>query len=660
MSGNSGMSNAIMSIEIGVVLAFLTNRFLLLEGNITPPANVVSYGGRVDNKNPSRVTDLIDLPVPWNEPGGVDMGSLRSRELTDQHLMDSVFYVPGTVDIESSDAASFARGRKTWLCETEELAEVPVLMVSEDPVVPEQGRKRNNLGFYSYFFYFDDETRRAAYQVLERMRPKGPYAELAQRVAADIGRFNAVHMRRGDFKVTYGVTVLDRQPWEAIDAMDRHFSRDERLLICTDERDDPFFDEIKQAWPDPVFIDHHILDNYGKEFFALPQHDSIALAYLSQLVAAESQDFIGTMTSTFTSMIQRFRGNRGKPELFKFLWNELPDPGERAERGRHPVSDCVPLENGIMVEELEGPYSWNRYTNLINPAWMREWPESFLTESVLETGALADHAPLVSPDTAARAARVEAQLQFEGLRVKIKSSVPGLAFKLTEMLYSGDDAGAGNVVASISVDHRDGRYEICANGHLVGNAETEGEAPAAIVRHLAKLLGDARRTHSWFDGMVFQRSGRSIVYTGDPGQDEDMIADALCSSGWEMMGDVAIPVRSQSCEIVPFSRCSWPKGAATRVEHRLRPLTAIVHGTRHLHGRDSVVELSPSVGAAELLTESLDFKFDRERAVKRLCKLVEQVPIFGLSFSRAENASGKLDFLASYQARESKTGQAGD
>ena len=44
------------------------------------------------------------------------------------------------------------------------------------------------------------------------MRAKQPFAELAERVAADLGSFNAVHLRRGDFKVTYGVTTLDRQP----------------------------------------------------------------------------------------------------------------------------------------------------------------------------------------------------------------------------------------------------------------------------------------------------------------------------------------------------------------------------------------------------------------------------------------------------------------
>ena len=67
-SGRSGLSNAIMSVEAGVILAHLTNRLLVLDGNVSPPANIVAYDGRVNNRQSSRVTDLIDLPVPWSNP----------------------------------------------------------------------------------------------------------------------------------------------------------------------------------------------------------------------------------------------------------------------------------------------------------------------------------------------------------------------------------------------------------------------------------------------------------------------------------------------------------------------------------------------------------------------------------------------------------------
>ena len=93
----------------------------------------------------------------------------------------------------------------------------------------------------------------------------------------------------GGVKLTYGVTTLDRKPWEAIEAMDQVFARTDPLVIVTDERDDPFFNEIKLAYPDHHFIDWHILDHYGGEFAQLPQTDSLSLALLSQLVAAEAR-----------------------------------------------------------------------------------------------------------------------------------------------------------------------------------------------------------------------------------------------------------------------------------------------------------------------------------------------------------------------------------
>jgi len=468
-------------------------------------------------------------------------------------------------------------------------------------------------------------------------------------VVADLGSFNAVHMRRGDFKVTYGVTVLDRHPWEAIEALDKHFSREQRLLICTDERDDPFFRELKEAWKDHVFIDHHILDHFGKEFFALPCHDSIALAYLTQLVAAESEDFIGTMTSTFTSMIQRYRGNRGKVEPFKFLWNELPDPGERRERGRHPVSECVPLENGIMIEEFAGPYSWNRYNQRINPAWMREWPESFLTEAVLETGALAGKSTGALSEPAQSARRTEARLQFENLGVSVHSKVPGLAFKLTEVLYLGERDNRSNI-ASLEIRQQDGTFALLANDSVVGKAASQQALMGELIRYLVPLLGKARPNHAWLRGMLFRKGGNALVYTGQLGTTEDTIADALCTSGWEFLGDEVIPVRANSLEAIPFTRLGWPKGAAARLRWQQARVVAIVYGQNRLHASASIQSLPPSVAAAEIMQQSIDFMFDRKRAIDRLCRIAEQIPMYALSFDRATAVPALLEFLTTREA----------
>jgi hypothetical protein len=375
--GNCGFSNLLMSMELGVVASFLLDRVLVLEGNVPPPANIVTYPGRgVTNRHRSTVTDLVEMPVPWLDAGDARYDPATAVVMSEGSVMGAVFPWPA-VDDASADFVQFAHGREHVLIETG--AARAATAVRLFPVAPD-GSALENFGFYSYFFHLDAPTRHAVHALLRRMRPKPPYAALARKVSDSLGRFNAVHVRRGDFKQTYGVTTLDRTPAEAIRVFDANFARQDPLLILTDEPADPFFTPITAHYPHALFVDHHILDHFRDDFFELPYHDAIALAYLSQLVAADSLDFVGTMTSTFTSMVQRYRGNRGRAEPFKFLWNELPDPHLAADtRGSHPPSDCVPLHpDGRLVEEYDGPYSWTRYNRRINPAWQREWPESFL------------------------------------------------------------------------------------------------------------------------------------------------------------------------------------------------------------------------------------------------------------------------------------------
>lgn len=656
MSGHSGLSNGIMSIEVGVVLAFLTNRFLVLDGNISARPYVVSYGGRVTNDRPCRVTDLIDLPVAWAEPDGTtDLSG--GLDLTDLHLWDVVLPFPCSVDVSSADARSFAHTRTKWVPITEELDRVSVLRVSEDPRIPGSEDRRRNLSFYSYLFYFDNETRRSVYRLLQRMGPKKPYAELARRVAADLGAFNAVHLRRGDFKVTYGVTTLDRQPWEAIDVLDHHFRRQDLLVIATDDRGDPFLDEITAAYPHHVFIDHHILDQYASDFFALPQHDSLALAYLSQLIAAESQDFIGSMTSTFTAIIQRYRGNRGRREPFKFLWNELPADGDPLEPGRHPISECVPLDRGIMIEENSGPYSWNRYNPRINPAWMREWPESFLTPEALATGALMDGSATLSAtplntraDVAPRRRRgaespSHVYVDFEHLQVAIRVEPIELRARLAQAFSARLADTPGNVIAELGIESlKGGGHRLSRNGHFLAETAGPAELVQAVTLHLVTLYTHARRQHVWLRGAAVARAGQALVVTGTLGSESDFLPDALAAAGWEVLGDGVVPIRVADCMVLPFcGNTAWRGTAAGR---EAVSLAGIVVAIRRLHTRDALVTLSPSVAVAELIGACQDFSIDRDRAVERLCRLAERRTVGQLFFSGSVRATELLSEFA--------------
>ena len=484
-------------------------------------------------------------------------------------------------------------------------------------------------------------------RLLERMRAKQAFAELAKRVADDIGSFNAVHMRRGDFKVTYGVTTLDRQPWEAIEALDHVFDRGVPLVIVTDERDDPFFREIKLAYPHHYFIDWHILDAYGAEFAQLPQTDSLSLAYLSQLVAAESRNFIGTMTSTFTSIIQRYRGNRGKDEPFRFLWNELPEPGAFFERGRHAVSHCIPLDRGMMVEEREGPYSWNRVSQRINPAWMREWPESFLTPETLTGSAHArtpgarTGTPLGKRGGAGAPAASVVYLTFENLQIAVRSRDADLLYRVGLSFGARHGEAAGNVIADLEVVCTGGRYSVLRNGQRVGEANDAMQLGELVKVLVVPVFTSARRRHSWLRGAGFARAGRAMVVAGDLGSGDDSVVDALQEEGWDLLEQGVIAIRMQDLVVLPFGVSTRPEGA-THGRRIPTPLDSLVVAAQRLHARDLIAPLSPAVAVAALIETSLDYRADPDRAVERLCRLVEQRSVAQLSFSRAKQAARLL------------------
>ena len=155
--GRSGLSNGIMSIEIGVVLAFLTDRVLVIEGNISPTANLVDHGNAVTNEHRSRITDLLALPIPWLDAEAFAVTSRQARDLTDRPLWDSVFCHPPDIDTATADFQAFAHTRKNVLTYTPELAAADVLKVTEGPVGDSPAEQRN-FSFYSYLFYLDGTT----------------------------------------------------------------------------------------------------------------------------------------------------------------------------------------------------------------------------------------------------------------------------------------------------------------------------------------------------------------------------------------------------------------------------------------------------------------------------------------------------------------------
>ena len=678
-NGDAGLSNLIMSIELGVVLSRLTDRVLVLKGNRSPPANVVNYDGLVC-RYPSRVTDLIDLGVPWIDTNSTNPHMFVPHEICPRPVWDSIFYFPAYLSTQSDDIRSFAGRRSDFITVDDNLQNIPTLSFSG-------GLEANTLSFYSYFFYLDSGAQLQMLDALRQLQPKPELAAFAKRVADDLGPFNAVHIRRGDFKVTTGVTTLDRTPGEAVAALDDQFSGKDRLVILTDEAEDPFFDEIKGAYRDHVFLDHHILDNYGPDFMQLPAHDSIALAYISQLVGAELRDFIGTMTSTFTALIQRMRGNRGKDERFKFLWNELPAAGDKLEPGRHPFSDCIRLEKGVMVAEREGPYSWNGYDARLNPAWMREWPESFLNETVMAERAL-NRATVLSRGLASPAALERNNgrggslaICFLDTNVIASSNSENTTGAIKELFAAMIFPSSVPPLGEVRIDTRGNRAELSIDGDKVGEDRDASGLLRALYREVVCRFIDGYPELIWLHAGSAASGAGAAVLPGKWGRGKSSLVVALCERGWSFLSDDIAPldaakwtvapfpatprIRANSGKEIPRSKLgNIPKSAVPIAPEAMadgpQPISMIVFPYYSTRATTQLTPILPGQAVGELLENCLSLAKNENATINRLCAMVEALPVYRLRFSDAAEAAELLIDAQASMLLPIRTGYPGE
>lgn len=360
----SGYSNNKMSLDIAIALAYLTDRVLVpYRFRLPRRFNVDSHLDQA--LEPMLVPNLFDIPVSWSDehlfktwisvPGAVECG-LRS-------VHESVLCFPGSVPTDDEHFLHFRNGRPYAYAFSEREHAAADLHINTD-----------TLGYYSYFFYLDDERRRALVDLMRRVKPKQQYLDAADRIVASLGPFNAVHIRRDDFlsnalskeKITRSTSVSGQ---EIVANLATRMNRDDLLVVCTDGSSrEEIFGPIQQHFRETIFLDRYLRESPSvREIMAaLPHGHEGVDALLTQLIASKAQVFVGTLFSTFTALIHRYRAFDRQESSFLFCHSDFLSPLVRYDR-----CEFLPTD--------DGPYSWNRLRYLVSPdaySWLREWPEA--------------------------------------------------------------------------------------------------------------------------------------------------------------------------------------------------------------------------------------------------------------------------------------------
>lgn len=328
--GRVGMSNILMSIENALLIAKLTDRDKIV---FYCPKNIF-------NSKDKKIFDLYDIDFEYE----ISLTSIDESIVSLEHGLHNL-----CIYTDEYPTKNFLNGRTN------------VLNINDYTKYQEFRTKNNEtLGFYSYLFYFSDNNKRKVLQdwLKNTLKPKQRYLDYAKDIVNQIrsvyGTYSSIHVRRGD----YLFTSNRNKDIQCQDLDLSNLNNNNLLIIHSDESSD-YFSCLKDKYKNIWYIDNTL------------SGDTVEKGLVSLLVASYSDDFIGTMFSTFTSYIQRYRMYNGLTEDFKFLYSQKED---------------VLLYNNRFKESSFGENTWNRIT--INDSlrqicfWFREWQESYYQKSL--------------------------------------------------------------------------------------------------------------------------------------------------------------------------------------------------------------------------------------------------------------------------------------
>ncbi len=313
--GCGGFFNELMSLELGVALSVVTERLLLLDELRFPIYN---------SEKGLNLFDLVDVSFPCAVG---DFGAVRGVALPELH---GARFNPG--DLRAFDHA-------------------PTVETCND----------QTLGYYSYAL---PPESRVVYACNRLIAIKEIYRRVAMEIVGhllrDNGPYASVHVRRATF-VGWQPEVGSVGMHEILHNIQCHVPEGCPLLIHSDEREASYFQPIFDAYPNHCLIDDWLLRQFHPRRF-----DTAEIGVISALIASQSDFFVGTMFSTFTGHIQRWRLLNGKGGGFLYLYNQRPEG--------------VPFQDGRILERPGPEPTWERIdmSDELKSIcfWWREWPES--------------------------------------------------------------------------------------------------------------------------------------------------------------------------------------------------------------------------------------------------------------------------------------------
>ena len=184
------------------------------------------------------------------------------------------------------------------------------------------------LGWRGIIFWAQDASVRASLFAESEIVMRIPYVELAKTISDELGDFASIHVRRKDMREFNSSNDQDVE-YSIKDILDYRTK-----LLFTDEPESTKWIVDKYGF---MLFDDFLYDQKQK-FTNLPFSDETVFGLVSLLVACESNDFIGTLGSTYSGYIHRaVRKKAGKNYLWKYFKDTKIDNNSKWEWQKYEI-----------------------------------------------------------------------------------------------------------------------------------------------------------------------------------------------------------------------------------------------------------------------------------------------------------------------------------
>ena len=313
------MCNVLMSVENALIIAKLTNK-----------EKIVFYLSSPLFNSTLSIFDLFDIDFNYSVSNNIIDENITSIPINFHNTC--LYYKHKPTD-------SFLNGRTKMFDLSELEQEENIRTLSND-----------TLSFYSYLFYIKDNILLKELQdfIKNTIKPKSKYLTKAKDIVSGLevnyGSFDSIHVRRGDY------LSLDYNNNIDIKDLDLSFDNASPITVIHSDELGDIFD-----LPNTYHLDKDLLG-----------YDNAEKGLISLLVASYSKNFKGTLLSTFTSYIQRYRKYNNLKEDFIYLYKQKDED---------------------FKEQSFGEYKWNRVNNGVfkdSCFWYREWDNCYYNNKTSE------------------------------------------------------------------------------------------------------------------------------------------------------------------------------------------------------------------------------------------------------------------------------------